>query len=268
LTKKENFVYNENGQRCKICNSLLLAHDRAEVLKKYNVAYYFCPNCGFIQTEDPYWLEESYSKAIATADTGIISRNLSNAADLLFILKFIKNSNCLDFGGGHGILTRIMRDYGFNFYHYDKYAENLFANGFEGSLEGNYNLVTSFENFEHFSDPIAEIKKIVKIADVIYFSTELIPMNVPKIKDWWYFVPSTGQHVSFYSKKSLEFIARKFGLYYISNNHSVHILSKNPMNGRIFVLLKLYNRFNRINILRFLKRPSKTFSDMKKIING
>jgi len=110
-------------------------HDKATILNKYDVAYYICPNCGFIQTENPYWLEESYSKAIATADTGIMSRNLQNAPDLLFFMRFINGANFLDFGGGHGILTRIMRDYGYNFYHYDKYAENLFANGFEGGLD-------------------------------------------------------------------------------------------------------------------------------------
>jgi len=43
---------------CKICSSNsshIFSHD---VLKKYNVKYFKCENCGFIQTENPYWLEE------------------------------------------------------------------------------------------------------------------------------------------------------------------------------------------------------------------
>jgi hypothetical protein len=43
----------------------------------------------------------------------------------------------LDFSGGHGILTRIMRGYGFNFFHYDESTENLFASGFDRNLSKN-----------------------------------------------------------------------------------------------------------------------------------
>jgi hypothetical protein len=242
-------------------------HDRAEVLGKYSVTYYFCKNCGFIQTEAPYWLNESYSKVIATADTGIMMRNLQNATALLFVLKFTKNDMCLEFGGGHGILTRIMRDYGFNFFHYDKFAENLFASGFDGNLSKKYDFVTAFENFEHFVNPIEEIEKIINIADVLYFSTELIPQNIPLIKDWWYFSPSTGQHISFYSKKSLEYIANKFNLHLLTDNKFTHILSKKHVNKNIFSLLRYYRKINNIiNIERYLKRPSKTVEDMYKVI--
>jgi 2-polyprenyl-3-methyl-5-hydroxy-6-metoxy-1,4-benzoquinol methylase len=163
---------------CKVCGTKMFEYDTALVLNKYNIAYYVCPKCEFIQTEEPYWLEESYSKAIASADTGVIMRNILNANSLLFFMRFIDNNGkCLDFGGGHGILTRIMRDYGFDFYHYDKYAENLYANGFEGSLEERYALITSFENFEHFVEPTEEIRKILKQTEVLYFSTELIPKS-------------------------------------------------------------------------------------------
>jgi 2-polyprenyl-3-methyl-5-hydroxy-6-metoxy-1,4-benzoquinol methylase len=104
-----------------------------------------------------------------------LARNLTNAANLLFFLRFVPAGACLDFGGGHGILTRLMRDYGFDFYHYDKYAENLFACGFEGGLNERYNVITSFENFEHFVSPMDEIEKLLSITDTIYFTTLLLP---------------------------------------------------------------------------------------------
>ncbi|MDR0571685.1 MAG: class I SAM-dependent methyltransferase [Rickettsiales bacterium] len=115
--------------KCKICGNDTCSHDQALVLNRYNVQYFSCLNCGFIQTEEPYWLDEAYSKAITIYDTGIIDRNLTNATDMAFFLKStnMKNCTCLDFGGGHGVFTRIMRDYGFNFFHYDKYAENIFC---------------------------------------------------------------------------------------------------------------------------------------------
>jgi 2-polyprenyl-3-methyl-5-hydroxy-6-metoxy-1,4-benzoquinol methylase len=159
---------------CKICNGNTFIHDKAQILNKYLVNYYYCQNCGFLQTEEPYWLNESYSKVIARSDTGIITRNFENATNLLLFLKFIPQGACLDFGGGHGILTRIMRDYGYDFYHYDKYAENLFASGFEGNLNNRYKVVTSFENFEHFVTPLEEIEKLVDISEILYFSTYLL----------------------------------------------------------------------------------------------
>jgi hypothetical protein len=233
-------------------------HDSALVLEKYNVTYYICPNCGFIQTEDPYWINEVYSKAISPHDTGSVLRNFSNATNLLFALKFIKSARCLDFGGGHGILTNIMRYYGFDFYHYDKYAENLFAAGFDGSLEKTYDLVTAFEIFEHFVNPMEEIEKILKITDALYFSTEIIPKNIPLVKDWHYFSLNTGQHISFYSKKSLEYIAKKFDMYLLTDNYSFHILSRKPLSKIILILLKIYGKITRVNLQWLLKRrPAK-----------
>ncbi|MDR1637843.1 MAG: class I SAM-dependent methyltransferase [Treponema sp.] len=261
------------GENCKICGVKMFEHDIALVLNKYNVAYYVCPKCGFIQTEEPYWLEEAYSRAIASADTGAIMRNISSANSLLFFMQFIDNNGrCLDFGGGHGILTRIMRDYGFDFYHYDKYAVNLYANGFEGNLEEKFVLITSFENFEHFVEPIKEIEKLLKQTEVLYFSTELIPKEntqsppPPRIKDWWYYSPSTGQHISFYSKKTLEYIARVFDVNYMPVNNGTHIFSKRRINNKYFKGLKYYNKLMNLNISRFLKKKSKTMEDMYKVI--
>jgi hypothetical protein len=246
----------------------MIVHDMATVLHKYQVSYYRCQRCGFIQTEEPYWLNEAYAKAIAHADTGIIARNERNAVSLVFFMQFIKQGPSLDFGGGHGILTRIMRDYGFDFYHYDKYAENLFASGFGGDLDKHYNLVTSFENFEHFVNPIEEIEKITRIAVIVYFSTELLPPPPPPmIKDWWYYAPDTGQHISFYTRDTLAFIARKYGMYFLSDNRQTHILSKTKIVSSFFTLLKIYHKINTIQITRLLKRKSKTWDDMHKVLS-
>jgi len=241
-------------------------HDKSLVLNKYSVSYFLCPNCEFVQTEEPYWLNEAYSNAIASADTGIMLRNLQNANDLLFLLKYFTNGSIMDFGGGHGILTRIMRDYGFDFYHYDKYAENLFARGFEADLNKKYDLITSFENFEHFETPLAQIEGLVNIADTIIFSTLLIASPPPKIKDWWYYSPVTGQHISFYTYNTLQFVAEKNNLYFQSRN-DLHIFSKLPIRKNIFKQLKFYNKIrNKLDMTKKLKRKSKCWDDMLKIL--
>jgi hypothetical protein len=250
---------------CKICGTETKEFDNAEILGKYKVRYYLCSKCGFVQTEEPFWLSESYSKAIAKSDTGIMVRNLANSSNLLFFLKFVPNGSCLDFGGGHGILTRIMRDYGFDFYHYDKYAENLFAAGFEGDANGSYKVVTAFENFEHFVKPLEEIEKLINISETLYFTTLLLPSSPHK--NWWYYAPDSGQHISFYSRKTLEYIAQKHNMFFITNNRDTHILSKKKVNTYFFWFLALYNKVNNLNPSRFLKRKSKTWNDMNTILS-
>jgi len=251
---------------CNICSEDMSIHDKALVLNKYVVTYYYCSRCGFIQTEEPYWLSESYSKPISKSDTGIIMRNFANAENLLLFLKFVSKGVYLDFGGGHGILTRIMRDYGFDFYHYDKYAENIFAIGFEGNLDKNYKVITAFENFEHFVNPLNEIERLIDISDTLYFTTLLLPTPPPLTKNWWYYAPGDGQHIAFYSRKTLEYIARKCNMFLLSNNWDTHILSKNRINTHFFKFLTLYNKINNITLSRFLKRKSKTWDDMNTIL--
>jgi len=107
---------------CKICGEQSNEFDKAKILGKYDVRYYHCYKCGFVQTEEPYWINEAYSGAFASTDTGTMARNMQNTTNLLFLMKFVDKGPCLDFGGAYGVLTRMMRDYGFDFYNYDKYA--------------------------------------------------------------------------------------------------------------------------------------------------
>lgn len=165
----------ESVEKCKVCGSVSEYFDSAYVLNKYNVSYYICSNCGFIQTEDPYWLSEAYSDAIAD------SRNVVLADKRQAILSYCLNNhkNILDYGGGYGIYTRMMRDNGFYVEWYDKYAENIFAKGFEKSVE-HYDIVTAFELFEHFDDSVKEISDIFRYGDTLLFSTEIIPNVSPR----------------------------------------------------------------------------------------
>jgi len=72
---------------CKVCNLLSNYIFSAKILKKYNVQYYYCDNCGFMQTEEPYWLDEAYTEPINITDTGYIQRNIQLSQKLTLILK-------------------------------------------------------------------------------------------------------------------------------------------------------------------------------------
>lgn len=252
--------------KCKICLSEvgLLKYDM--VLRKYKVYYYQCSKCELIQTEKPYWLKEAYSSAIIDSDTGIISRNiaLSKITAIISLFLLDRKSKILDYGGGYGILTRMLRDIGLDCYWTDKYAENLFARGFEDSGKEKYDMVTAFELMEHLENPVKELKSIIKKYHprVFLFSTMLHNGNPPK--DWWYFVPEGGQHITLYTKRSLELLANKFDLKLSTNGRNIHVFSKKRISGLIMKVLSVF--WPIIALLFPLFFRSRTFSDRTKII--
>lgn len=78
--------------KCKICGNKMENFDKAKILNKYDVQYYRCPNCGFICTEEAYWLDEAYSSAIASTDIGLIMRNILLTDKVSAVLKIILKS--------------------------------------------------------------------------------------------------------------------------------------------------------------------------------
>jgi hypothetical protein len=229
---------------CKICGKTSLKIFRRRILSKYDVDYFQCSSCDFIQTEEPYWLKESYLSPINTEDTGILKRNIllaKRTSAILFFL-FDKKGCFLDYGGGYGLFVRIMRDCGFNFYWNDPFTENLFARGFEYNA-GHTNkieLITSFECFEHFADPIQEIEKMLSISSSILFSTETFSSGIPNPDNWKYYYFSHGQHISLFSLSSLRYIARKYNMHFYTNGKSFHLLTHRSLNNSTFnILLKL-----------------------------
>ncbi|MEA5497580.1 methyltransferase domain-containing protein [Limnoraphis robusta] len=224
---------------CKICNSESYLFDTALVLNKHTVNYFQCSNCGFIQTEQPYWLDEAYLTPIANSDVGLISRNLSfsRLTEKLILSYFDLKDKFLDYGCGYGLLVRMMRDFGLNFYGYDKYCQNLFAQGFVAELQESYELATAFEVFEHLVNPLNEIEQILKLSKNILFSTQLLPPENPKPNEWWYYALHEGQHISIYTPQSLSIIAEKFHLNFYTNGSSVHLLTEKQLPSNVFEIL-------------------------------
>ena len=246
--------------KCKICQKENNFIFEGKILNKYKIKYFHCPNCGFLQTEEPYWLDEAYIESINVSDTGYMQRNinLSQKLTILLALFFDKNGRFLDYAGGYGVFVRMMRDIGFDFYWADKYTTNLFASGFEHKNEGGYEAVTTFESFEHFENPIEEIENLLKVSKNIIFSTELLPHPIPKPEDWWYYGLVHGQHISFYSQKTFEFIAQKYHLNYV-NLGQLHLLTEKTISNLQLKVLKL-SRFGLHKLLQ-KRLKSKTWED-------
>ncbi|TRZ56747.1 MAG: class I SAM-dependent methyltransferase [Rhodocyclaceae bacterium] len=248
---------------CAICDADMDRVFSATVLSRHEVNYYRCAKCGLVQTEDPYWLDEAYRDPIAASDTGLIQRNFSLAAKLASLLYFCleRKGAYLDVTGGYGMLVRLMRDIGFDFYWSDKHCENILARGFESAKAGReFSALTAFEVLEHVQDPLGFVSALSKEHGVrtLIFSTQTYAGDLPP-KDWWYYAFETGQHITFYQARTLATLAGRLGLHFLSAN-GLHVLTDRPARfGRLKLLTGLLAFPAAVCIRRRL--GSKTMSD-------
>jgi hypothetical protein len=260
-----------DSMKCKICSGNSEKLFNTLVLNKYNVQYFKCNKCHFIQTEEVFWLPEAYENAIGSLDIGYATRNVMYSEIVAAIIQYIfknKDQRFLDYGGGYGLFVRLMRDKGFDFYRQDSYCENIFAKHFDvedlNDRKG-FGLLTAFEVFEHLVQPLEEVSTMLRYSDAILFSTELQPSkNITNVDDWWYFVPEGGQHVALYSLESLQEIARKFNLHLISNKHNLHLLSKRKHHpARLKLISVFFNLLNRLLGRHFASPDSLLLKDFQ-----
>ena len=127
-----------------------------------------------------------------------------------------------------------MRDLGFHMRSFDIYADGNLAEGFQALLsdfELSTTYVTSIECFEHLEDPIANFKTATRYTKYFFFTTELMPNPTPDpaTSNWWYFLPETGQHITFLSRTGLDRFKELLGFDHYLRIGTLHILSRKPI---------------------------------------
>jgi len=252
---------------CRCCGFKEANHSISGTILGNAISYYQCNYCGYVQTENPYWLDRAYSSPINASDTGVMMRNLKNTQVVLVSLWLLGDikGGVLDFAGGYGVLVRLLRDYGVDAFWMDRFSINLLARGFEYQNE-KIKLVSAFEVFEHLVSPEKELADMLKIAPNVILSTEIIPSPIPKQVDWWYFGKDHGQHIGFFRVETLKKLAAKHGKHLVTDNKTYHLFSEHPISQiRFSITMRLSGLIFRVLRL-FLK--SKTLSDNRKMLSA
>jgi cyclopropane fatty-acyl-phospholipid synthase-like methyltransferase len=118
------------------------------------------------------------------------------------------NKLALEFGCGHGpVLADLLKETGLEVDLYDPYffPEKVYQSK-------KYDLITSTEVFEHFSDPYSEVKCLknhLKEDGILAIMTHFHSTSPEfDFEEWWYTYDAT--HITFYSWKTMEWIADEF----------------------------------------------------------
>jgi hypothetical protein len=215
------------------------------VLGKFSAELIACQRCGHEWFNAPEaWLGQAYTTPIANTDTGIVSRtlNIHKIISSYLTLSGI-SGKLLDWGSGSGLLTRLLRDDGHDCYGFEPYADPVLASRFTfttqrlASSEGPYRAIFAIEVVEHLVSPRDFFITSLSLTDTIIFSTKIV--NRTRYgSDWWYYSRETGQHISFYTQKSLAYLSGLSGCCYASSiNMDLHIVTRNPLDLLLFRLL-------------------------------
>jgi SAM-dependent methyltransferase len=243
LRKEANVLDKKQGAECPVCACFAPHLDSVEFNKSCEEArgrhfvpsgktvdYCLCDECGFcFAPEFRSWSIDDFERLIYNQDYELVDpdykfeRPNNNAQS-------IKNSfgsqsqkiHHLDYGGGSGLLSDILRQSGWKSQSYDPYSDR----SINPEQLGQFDLITAFEVFEHVPDVnhlFNTLKALCKPKGLIFFTTLVSDGNIERSKklDWWYAAPRNG-HISLFSQKSLRIMAEQSDFQLTSYSSLVH----------------------------------------------
>lgn len=208
------------------------------------VYYFLCRQCGFcFAPEFQTWTKEDFERKIYNDDYVLVdpeyleARPSSCAQNLMAMFgDKALGIRHLDYGGGRGLLSGVLRDAGWDSTSYDPFVDRDVN---PGDL-GTYDLITAYEVFEHVPDVrrLASTLSSLMVGDgIVLFTTALSDGNIGPNKriNWWYASPRNG-HISLFSSRSLSILAALEGLRFNSSTTSFHVFWRTipPWAAHIF----------------------------------
>jgi hypothetical protein len=225
---------------CRVCGGTSEHYESLEVLGRFEARYMRCKACGYIAASEPTWLEMAYSSAITRLDLGLLSRAsfLATVIESILRLEHIGGGRFLDWAGGYGVLTRMMRDRGFDYWHHDPLCDNIFAADFVADPSGTFDMVSAVEVLEHLTDPVTQLESLASSTDRLMLTTHLVGDPPPQLKSWWYAAPETGQHIGFFTAAALTQLANKLGYRAYIGSSGLHLFARGPVGVRTRAVLR------------------------------
>jgi SAM-dependent methyltransferase len=197
------------------------------------IYYTLCDLCGFCFAPEMHrWSIADFSSRIYNDDYILVDPDYSGSrahtyAQMLseMFANHVLEICHLDYGGGDGLLSSELFASGWNSASYDPFVDGSLRNDI-----GKFNLVTSFEVFEHVPDVnhlISTLSSLVTKDGIVLFSTYISDGNIMRNQrlQWWYASPRNG-HISLFSRKSLALLGKKEGFELASFSPNLHMFRR------------------------------------------
>lgn len=233
---------------CRLCAGSASYAFSATIMGRREIDYFACGDCGSLQTETPTWLDEAYSLHLGLLDCGAVQRNLDNAAACILVARLWRLRDALDYGGGDGMLTRLLRDYGVNCFVVDKYAAPTYAQGFSVPDFTQPQMLFSFEVFEHFDSPASQLKELFDRRPLLFLSSTSLYRG--QKANWPYLSLRSGRHVFFYGVEAMHRVAANYGYRAIVSGPYILFLRADVPGGWRLRAFTVFTRYRSLRLLR------------------
>jgi hypothetical protein len=207
-------------ERCRICNGALAPiWPIVQIRDRFKTRYRRCKKCWSLQLVGLEWIRDAY-----WGDTSIRhdeGRRLRNRIVFSFLdhvqhmLWRREKINLLDYGSGsEKILENFINKFTKETYKIENY--DPYVNGLEALPEGKFHAITCIEVLEHLSNVQAfyeHIRQKLHRNSILICSTEIhIPFGPSAHgKTWQYLTKSIGQHITFWTRRSLKYMKGAVG---------------------------------------------------------
>lgn len=186
------------------------------------VDYYKCCNCGFTISKTHIELETNRWVKLNSDFHHYIENNVSTTnqppyIDQAIMLKLLKENNiinldsAIDFAGGYGTLSKILKRYfNLDLAIYDPYVQDLNQNNYIKKSElSKYDVVINSALFEHLytRESFEEINDLVSDSGFLIIHS-VICENIPQDENWFYMEPPV--HCSFHTNASMAILMKQW----------------------------------------------------------
>jgi SAM-dependent methyltransferase len=224
--------------KCKICGSNTTAWAVLDFNKScehktpnyersgIGIHYVKCETCGYLFTPSfDNWTKADFLKYIYNEEYIKADPEYNGVRSIRDSQWFIQNVpnkslQILDYGAGPAVLGRELKNKGYDIESWDP----MWGIDPTWPVEKKFDLITSFEVFEHTPTPLAtllEAHKWLKPGGQIFITT-LINELVENDANYWYVSPCNG-HIGIHSINSLDRLFANVGMKVQHHGHSFHL---------------------------------------------